>query len=69
MAMWEQWRAAIDLSLREAELTRARHEEQHLRELSLRRSRASHRADERPYLERSAGWLVRAAQMAASWLF
>jgi hypothetical protein len=68
MSMWEQWRATIDLSLREAELSRARHEEQHLRELHLSAGRRAEGAAERGPLARPTGWLLRAAQMAASWL-
>ena len=69
MSMWERWRAEIDLSLREAELSRARREEPHLRELRLQQS-AKWRRDADPRdLERSVRWLARAAQSAAAWLF
>ncbi len=53
----------------ELELARARAERVgwHLREIDLRRE--AERAAERRSIGRSAGWLVRVAQMAASWLF
>lgn len=66
MAMYERNRAEIALSLREAELSRDHRLEQHLRELQLQRS--YRRVADRRYLERSVGWLVRAAQVAASWI-
>lgn len=68
MSMWERWHAEIDLSLREAELSRARRDERHLRDLRLERERTSRRGDRHRRLERSIGWLARAAQTAASWI-
>jgi hypothetical protein len=64
---WEQWRAEIDLSLREAELSRDRREAMHMRELEVARSERSRDADG-PYVERSIGWLARVAQAAAGWM-
>lgn len=66
--MWEGSRAEMDLSLREAELSRDRRDELHLRELQLQRSSMSRRRAEGGYLERSARRVLRAAQAAASWI-
>lgn len=66
--MWEGWRAEIDLSVREAELSRVQREELHLRELRLDRRNGSRAAAGRRYAARSVGWVMRAAQMAASWI-
>ncbi|MBI2324706.1 MAG: hypothetical protein HYU87_07070 [Chloroflexi bacterium] len=66
--MWERYRAEIELSLRAAELTRAHREELHLREVPLHQSGRSRRGAHQRYVQRSAGWLLRAARTAASWI-
>jgi hypothetical protein len=65
--MWEQWRAEIDRSVRAAELSRDRREAMHMRELEVARSERSQR-ESANRLERSVGWLARAAQAAAGWM-
>jgi hypothetical protein len=64
---WEQWRAEIDRSVREGELSRGRREAMHMRELEVSRSERSGDRNAR-YVERSVGWLARAAQAAAGWM-
>ena len=64
---WEQWRAEVDRSVREGELSRDRREAMHMRELELARAERSRDASGR-YVERSMGWLARAAQAAAGWM-
>ena len=68
MANWEVWREQIDHSVREADLSRSRKADVHLRELQIERSADRRRQDDRRYVERSIGWLSRAAQAAAGWL-
>jgi hypothetical protein len=64
---WEQWRAEIDRTVRAAELSRDGREAMHMRELEVARSERSHDAEGR-YVERSLGWIARAAQAAAGWM-
>lgn len=68
MSLWESWREVIDRSVRDAESSRARHEERHLRELDLGRGASAHPGVARGFVERSAAALLRAAQAAAAWL-
>ncbi len=64
--LWEAMRCEADRSVREGEMARDRRALQHLRELQVSQEEP-HDAG-RHYVERSIGWLVRTAQMAASWL-
>jgi hypothetical protein len=64
---WEQWRAEIDRTVRAAELSRDRREAMHMRELEVARTERSRDAEGR-HVERSLGWLARAAQAAAGWM-